>query len=126
MEKKIITSLSLQEFKDLQVLSNKIIVVKFGAKWCAPCNKIKPLWGSWILTVPENIIIADIDIDESIDLYVQLKTKKMVKGIPTILAFYGNVKRDQYYIPDDSVSGGNEQDVQLFMNRTILKSLTLV
>jgi thiol-disulfide isomerase/thioredoxin len=126
MEKKIITSLSLQEFKDLQVLSNKIIVVKFGAKWCAPCNKIKPLWDSWILTVPENIIIADIDIDESIDLYVQLKTKKMVKGIPTILAFYGNVKRDQYYIPDDSVSGGNEQDVQLFMNRTILKSLTLV
>jgi hypothetical protein len=72
-----------------------------------------------------NIIIVDIDIDTSIDLYVQLKAKKMVKGVPTILAFAGDVKRDQWYIPDDSVSGGNEGDVKNFLNRCFMKAKTL-
>ena len=108
MEKSIITSLTPEELFTLQrSFNNRVIVVKFGAEWCGPCKKIKPLWNEWISIVPSNIIIVDIDIDESIDLYVQLKAKKMVKGVPTILAFAGDVKRDQWYIPDDSVNIGS-------------------
>lgn len=126
MEKSIITSLTPEELFTLQrSFNNRVIVVKFGAEWCGPCKKIKPLWNEWISIVPSNIIIVDIDIDESIDLYVQLKAKKMVKGVPTILAFAGDVKRDQWYIPDDSVSGGNEGDVKNFMNRCFMKAKTL-
>lgn len=127
IEKSIITSLTPQELITLQgSLNNRILVIKFGAEWCGPCKKIKPLWNEWITLVPENIIIVDIDIDECIDLYVQLKAKKMVKGVPTILAFYGNVRREQWYIPDDSVSGGNEGDVKNFMNRCFVKAKTMV
>lgn len=127
MEKTIITSLTPEELFTLQCsFTNRIIVVKFGAEWCGPCKKIKPLWNEWISVIPSNIIIVEIDIDESIDLYVQLKAKKMVKGVPTILAFYGDVKRNQWYIPDDSVSGGNEGDVKNFMNRCFMKAKTLV
>jgi thioredoxin 1 len=127
VEKSIITSLTPEELFTLQRSStNIVIVVKFGAEWCGPCKKIKPLWNEWITLVPANIIIVDIDIDESIDLYVQLKAKKMVKGVPTILAFAGDVKRDHWYIPDDSVSGGNEGDVKNFMNRCFIKAKTLV
>jgi thioredoxin 1 len=126
IEKSIITSLTPDELFTLQSsFNNRVIVVKFGAEWCGPCKKIKPLWNEWISIVPSNIIIVDIDIDESIDLYVQLKAKKMVKGVPTILAFAGDVKRDQWYIPDDSVSGGNEGDVKNFMNRCFMKAKTL-
>jgi len=127
METSIITSLTPQELITLQgSLNNRILVIKFGAEWCGPCKKIKPLWNEWITLVPANIIIVDIDIDECIDLYVQLKAKKMVKGVPTILAFSGNVRREQWYIPDDSVSGGNEGDVKNFMNRCFVKAKTMV
>jgi thiol-disulfide isomerase/thioredoxin len=126
MEKTIITSLKPEELFTLQrSYNNRVIVVKFGAEWCKPCKKIKPLWNEWITIAPANIIIVDIDIDESIDLYVQLKAKKMVKGVPTILAFAGDVKRDQWYIPDDSVSGGNEGDVKNFLNRCFMKAKTI-
>ena len=127
MEKSIITTLTPEELFTLQrSLRDRLIVVKFGAEWCGPCKKIKPLWNEWISLVPNNIVIVDIDIDESIDLYVQLKAKKMVKGVPTILAFYGDVNREQWYIPDDSVSGGNEGDVKNFMNRCFIKAKTMV
>jgi thioredoxin 1 len=126
IQKTIITSLTPEQLFNLQRSStNKVIVVKFGAEWCGPCKKIKPLWNEWITIAPANIIIVDIDIDESIDLYVQLKAKKMVKGVPTILAFAGDVKRDQWYIPDDSVSGGSEGDVKNFLNRCFMKAKTI-
>jgi len=126
VEKIIITSLTPEELFTLQrSFHDRVIVVKFGAEWCGPCKKIKPLWNEWISIVPSNIVIVDIDIDESIDLYVQLKAKKMVKGVPTILAFAGDVKREQWYIPDDSVSGGNEGDVKNFMNRCFIKAKTM-
>ena len=127
IEKTIITSLTPEELFNLQRSStNKVIVVKFGAEWCGPCKKIKPLWNEWITLVPSNIIIVDIDVDESIELYVQLKAKKMVKGVPTILAFAGDIKREKWYIPDDSVLGGNEGDVKQFMNRCFMKAKTMV
>ena len=127
IEKSIITSLTPEELTTLQrSFRDRIIVVKFSAEWCGPCKKIKPLWNEWISIVSSNIVIVDIDIDESIDLYVQLKAKKMVKGVPTILAFYGDIMRDQWYIPDDSVSGGNEGDVKNFMNRCLIKAKTLI
>lgn len=127
IQKSIITCLSPEDLSTLQrSFTNRIIVVKFGAEWCGPCKKIKPLWNEWISHIPTNIVIVDIDIDVSIDLYVQLKSKKMVKGVPTILAFYGDVKRDQWYIPDDSVSGGNEGDVKNFMNRCFVKAKTIM
>ena len=36
--------------------------------------------------MPENVICADIDIDENFDVYTFLKSKRMVNGIPAVLA----------------------------------------
>jgi hypothetical protein len=55
-----------------------------------------------------------IDVDESLELYGLLKQKKMVNGIPAILAYYAGNKS---YIPDDSVVGANMQQIQLFFQR---------
>ena len=122
-ERQIITALTPVDFQNLQKNARgKIIVVKFGATWCKPCKVIKSTCDAWITTAPTNIIYADIDIDESMDLYVAFKSKKMVRGVPVLLAFDCSKHRDQWYIPDDSVEGGDIAAVQAFFKRTFEKS----
>ena len=106
-------------------LGNNVMIVKFGATWCRPCQKIKSLCNNHFVSLPPNVVCADVDVDECIDLYATLKRRKMVNGVPTILAFFGDVKRDKWYIPDDSVSGGNLQEVQHFFERCAAKARTL-
>lgn len=127
MGKEIYVELSVDNLKTIQnELNNKVLIVKFGAEWCRPCKNIKGICETWFSKLPENIICADIDIDESLDLYIALKSKKMVKGVPTILAWYGTNEREQWYIPDDSVSGGDIAQVDAFFQRCFLKANNLV
>jgi thiol-disulfide isomerase/thioredoxin len=119
-ERKIITSLTPTDLQQLQTNArNAIIVVKFGAEWCGPCKVIKPMCEEWARNCPPNIIYADIDIDESIELYMALKNKRMLRGVPTILAFNTNKQRDQWYIPDFSVEGGNVIEVKRFFDKCL-------
>ena len=122
-ERQIITALTPADLQHLQKNARgKIVVIKFGATWCKPCKVIKPTCDAWITAAPEHIIYADIDIDESIDLYVAFKSKKMVRGVPVILAFDCSKQRDHWYIPDDSVEGGDIVSVEKCFKRTFDKS----
>jgi len=120
--KQIITSLTPAELQQLQFTAvGSLIVIKFGAEWCGPCKVIKPTCEQWAATCPPHIIYADIDIDESIDLYMAFKSKKMIKGVPTIFAFDTRKKREHWYIPDDSVVGGDVAAVTAFFQRCLTK-----
>ena len=126
--REIIEELEINDFKELlQNLGNKIIIIKFSADWCKPCKKIKPIVEEWYSKLNETFIIFEIDIDETMELYYALKTKKMANGIPSILAYYGNVERDMnhWYIPSDSVIGSDENEVNLFFDRCQIKGATM-
>jgi thioredoxin 1 len=117
-ERRIITAMTPADLQQIQnEYRDNILIVKFGAEWCKPCKLIKPTCEEWFKTCPPHIIYADIDIDESLDLYQAFKTKKMVRGVPVLLAFDGSKTRDQWYIPDDSVEGGDILAVQQFFQR---------
>jgi len=117
-QRQIIAAMTPLDLQHLQKNARgKVVVVKFGAVWCKPCQVIKPTCNNWITTAPANIIYADIDIDESMDLYMAFKSKKMVRGVPVLLAFDCSKQRDQWYIPDDSVEGGDIVAVQKFFQR---------
>jgi thioredoxin 1 len=95
---------------------NEMIIIKFTADWCAPCRSIKDLVEESIKELPNSIKFQEIDIDESLELYAKFKSKKMVNGIPAILAFkYG--EKEHWYIPDDSVMGGNKEEIRKFFAR---------
>ena len=114
----IITAMTPTDFQQLQVnAQNALIVVKFGAEWCKPCKLITPTCQAWAAKRPANVIYADINIDESMELYMAFKNKKMVRGVPVILAFDTEIARDQWYIPDFSVEGGDVQGVVSFLNK---------
>jgi hypothetical protein len=71
---------------------------------------------------PENVQNAIIDVDESFELYAFLKNKKMVNGIPAILAYY---KGNLHYAPDDGVIGANNTEIIAFFERSYTKANTL-
>tara|TARA_B100001093_G_scaffold335871_1_gene320730 strand:+ start:947 stop:1300 length:354 start_codon:yes stop_codon:yes gene_type:complete len=101
-----------------QLQSKTLIIIKFTANWCGPCKNIKPITEEYIKKLPSSIKYIEIDIDESLDLYVFLKNKKMVNGIPAILAYYPGEK-DNFYVPDDSCLGGNINNVKQFFERCL-------
>jgi thiol-disulfide isomerase/thioredoxin len=117
--KNIFMELDIDEFKKLRSnLNNEMIIIKFGATWCGPCKKIKSLCEEWFSKLPSNVIIVDIDIDETMELYMALKKYKMVNGIPSILSFYSKpTEENLWYIPNDSVIGGDLNGVESFFLR---------
>jgi len=103
----------------------EVILIKFGATWCKPCQKIKVLCNELFRQTPDNTICFDIDIDNNnnVELYSALKSKKMIRGVPTLYGFNCKKKRDMdyWYIPDISISGSNENDIRQFFAQTRLK-----
>jgi thiol-disulfide isomerase/thioredoxin len=111
------------EFIKLLQKNPGLVIIKFGATWCGPCKRIKPVLDGFFLTSPDNVICCDIDVDESFDLYSYFKSKKMVNGIPVILCYKkGNIS----FIPDDSIVGADPVELDKFFKRCALhlKSIT--
>ena len=89
-KKNILSNLDVEKFKEelTNMKKNEVLLVKFSAEWCKPCKKIKPFVDNMYNSFPNNIIIVEIDIDESLDLYMIFKSKKMLTGVPTLFAFH--------------------------------------
>jgi len=110
------------EFLKLLKVNPGLVIVKLGATWCGPCRKIAHLVEGFFASSPPDVICADIDVDESIDLYSYLKQKRMVNGIPVILLYKrGNVS----FVPDDSVTGGDPGQLDAFFKRCGLHLLAV-
>lgn len=90
-----------------------VFIIKFGADWCQPCKMIENDVLNYFAKMPNTIQCAMIDVDDSIELYGFLKKRKMVGGIPCILAYFkGNVE----VIPDEFVSGTDKKQLEYFFN----------
>lgn len=99
-----------------------LVIIKFGATWCNPCKKIKPVVDAFFASSPDNVICCEIDVDESFDLYAYFKGKRMVNGIPIIMCFK---KGNTTYIPDDSITGSDPEGLDAFFKRCGLHLLSI-
>ena len=114
---------SRHDFQRLLENNPGLIILKMGATWCGPCKKIKPVLDGFFASSPDNVVCCDIDVDECADLYSYFKSKKMVNGIPVILAYKkGNVS----YIPDDSITGSDPAQLDKFFRRCGLHLMSIV
>jgi len=109
---------TLAEFYQILSHNDNLVIFKFGADWCAPCKKIDPLVEKWFAFLSENTNIQTVfvDVDASFELYAFLKTKKMIQGIPTLLAYK---KDNTSYTFDDSVVGADFSHVEEFFQRCL-------
>jgi len=91
-----------------------LVIVKLGATWCGPCKRIEHVVHGFFASSPPNVVCADVDVDESFDLYAYLKKNKMVNGIPVMLMYK---KGNTTFIPDDSVTGADPASLDAFFKR---------
>lgn len=102
------------EFLRLLTKNPGLVIIKLGAEWCGPCKQIQPVLNAFFASSPPEVLCADIDVDESFDLYAFLKSKKMVNGIPAILCYKkGNIS----FAPDDMVTGASANALHEFFAR---------
>lgn len=125
MEKpEIITSITSQkELYDILLSNPGVVIIKLGATWCGPCKNIQPALMHYINQMPINVQVCIIDIDECFELYSLLQTKRMVNGVPAVLAYY---KNNISIIPDVSVIGADLKQIEFFFNKVYQYSKTLM
>lgn len=112
MSKTIISEIpTVDDFFNLLKHNPGLIIIKFGANWCGPCKTINPYINNFFATSPQDVVCAEIDIDQSPNVYSYLKSKKMVYGIPVILCYK---KGNQSFIPDNSVTGADLKQLDIF------------
>ena len=93
-----------------------VFIIKFGAPWCGPCKVIEDKVHKFFDSMPDNVQCANINIDECLDVYGFLKTKKMVKGIPALLAYF---QGNDSYIPDEFIDGTKDEDLNHFFTSVL-------
>ena len=101
----------MEFYKELDQNSSILIVFVTGSN-CAPCERAKPLVQEYMKTSTYKMIPVDRDRDG--DIYAALRTKKQLKGVPTLLAYQaGNFT----LIADCSVSGANPSAIAEFFDQ---------
>ena len=102
------------KFLGILKINPGLFIMKLGAPWCGPCKLIAPIIDAFFASSPVNVLCADINVDESFDLYSFLKSKRMVNGIPAILCYHkGNIG----YVPNDMVTGADPEALHGFFKR---------
>ena len=92
-----------------------VMIFQYTADWCKPCQMIKTEVDAHFkkITGP-TVFCFEVNIDECFDLFAFMKTKKMTKGIPTLMAYK---KGNTSFVPDDSISGADIGEVNAFFER---------
>ena len=110
-----------EAFQEILEANEGIIILKFGAEWCQPCKLISPYVKEMVAKLPALFTVYDLDVDDNFEIYAYLKSKKMVTGIPTMLAYY---RENKTFASNECISGANEEDYKQFFMKCISKSIS--
>jgi len=107
-------TLSREGFLEMILKKDRPVFVKFTADWCGPCKRVKPIIDEFLTNeILEKLKYVEIDIDNSVDVYAFMKSRRMLNGIPTLL-FYDMGTNS--FSPTYSTSTGKEETVKEFLN----------
>jgi thioredoxin len=89
-----------QEYGEL-IRSSERIMIDFNAKWCAPCQKMKPYILKLQAEMKDRVKIVQLDADENKTIIEQLE----LEGLPTIIVYENGkeVWRNVGYISEEDL-----------------------
>lgn len=77
------TELEYQQF----IVKNKIVLVDFGADWCPPCVKMKPVITE---VLKQNLSVQLLNVDGGVDL--NLMEKQKVEALPVFIIYKNGIE----------------------------------
>lgn len=81
-----------QNFDELVIKAEKLVIVDFWAEWCGPCKAIAPILDDISKEYEGKLTVAKINIDENQKIAAQFA----VRAIPTLIIFKdGNFEADK-------------------------------
>lgn len=72
-------------------ISSGVVLVDFGAEWCAPCKAILPVLKKFSTDYEGRVEVLSVDIDRS----PELAAKHGVMSVPTLLVFQSGRQVDR-------------------------------
>jgi len=81
---------NVQEFNNL-LSSNKLVIVKFSASWCAPCRVIAPFVDD-LAKKNKDICFISVDIDEC----EYIADKYAVQAMPTFISIVNGIQLSSF------------------------------
>ena len=93
--------LTLENFENEVLKSDKPVLVDFWATWCGPCRMIAPIIEEIAHDYEGKIKVGKVNVDEQEELAIRYG----ISSIPTLLLFKNGevVKKTLGYMPKDAV-----------------------
>lgn len=97
------------------------VLVHLGASWCRPCQRVKPIWSAQESNISKKVLVRDVDIDNSIELFSRLKRARVITGVPASLVYtsLGDTKSPAGLQPADSVLSADPEAVAALCTRIL-------
>ena len=93
-----------EEFEAFIKNDSKVVAIKLGAPWCAPCTAMKPAVTEFITETADWCVWGDVDVDAMEENYEDFQEDHEVEGLPYFMIFKGGEKVGTYM---GSKVGGN-------------------
>lgn len=81
----MVQELTINNFDEVAMKSDKLVVVDFWAEWCGPCRLIAPIMHNLAEEYKDKVVFGKVDVDS----YGTLAVKFGIRNIPTVLFFKG-------------------------------------
>ena len=111
-------NISREGFFDILQKNQGIVIFIFGATWCRPCQMAEPFINARLKNIDDRVTYITLDVDDAFDLYGFLMSKKMVNGIPAVLAY---TKGNTSYASDFAVASCKAIEINAFFDQVEAK-----